>query len=489
MRKFWSLSVLSLLIIVMAFPIASMAQDSSTIVYDQVVTGEITADSYEIPYQFDGQEGDVILVEMKSTSENPRLDSYLRLLGPNGDELWSDDDSGGNLNSLVGPFTLPETGTFTIIATRFQQAEGSSTGSFELVVKLAQITTLFLDETVTIALEDGNEFAFFNYTASADGVFDTRVGGVNGAGAINVTIIDENGSYLGGFFVASGSTLMTTPFYLDAGDQILFSVRREANYATVTPEQPTGMIQFDMTLFEVDATPVVFDDAFSGTLNDDNPVDYYSFEGAAGDLISLRGERINGDFEVTLIDAFGRQFNGMATAYSEGQIMLDPITLSTTGTHLIVVRRFSADGSSDILDVTSDYALTLSSTQTPLLVNGVESTGMINPDGDGVYEQAFRYEGTQGEVIRVTLRSIDATYVPGLDIQAAQIEETLSTEPGRGGGGGGNFYVGFNASEPGVMTYEFTLPKTTVYLFYVRGGYGQNGPLAGEFGLMLESID
>lgn len=484
MRKFWFLSVLSLFIVVMAFPIAVIAQGGDTIGYDQVVTGEITAETYEISYQFAGQADEVILVEMNATSEEPRLDSYVRLLSPSGDELAVDDDSNGNLNSLLGPFTLSETGTYTIVATRFQQSQGTSTGTFELVVKLAQITPLFLDETVTSTLDDANNFAFFEYTASADGIFDIRVDNISGMNGLNVNIVDENNNYINGFFVANDIVPTTIPFNLNAGEQVSINIRREPNYATSTPQLVTESMQVDFTLFEVNAIPVTFDEPFSGSLTDENPVDYYSFEGSAGDLVSLHGERINGDFEVNLIDAFGRQFNGMGTAYGEGQIGLDPITLSTTGTHMIVIRRMNDEDYGNITGIISDYALTLTSSQTPLLANGVEVTGTINPDGN-VHEQIFRYEGTEGEVVRITLRSLDDVYVPNMDVQIAQIEEITPSNMGMDN----SFYAGFNTNQPGVITYEFTLTSTTAYLFYVRGGYSPEGPISGEFGLMVERID
>jgi hypothetical protein len=47
------------------------------------------------------------------------LDSYLQLLGPDGQELIRDDDGGVSLNSLIEEYILPETGEYTIVSSSY----------------------------------------------------------------------------------------------------------------------------------------------------------------------------------------------------------------------------------------------------------------------------------------------------------------------------------------------------------------------------------
>ncbi len=64
--------------------------------------------------------------------DNSELDSFLKLLGPDGESLDDDDDdSGDNLNSKIARFELPETNTYTIVAYGYNN---QSTGAYELTL-------------------------------------------------------------------------------------------------------------------------------------------------------------------------------------------------------------------------------------------------------------------------------------------------------------------------------------------------------------------
>ncbi|MFE1747128.1 trypsin-like peptidase domain-containing protein [Coleofasciculus sp. H7-2] len=80
--------------------------------------------SYFDLYTFQGRAGQRVKVDMASQ----QIDSYLILLGPNGNEVAQDDDGGGRGNaSLVA--TLPASGTYLIIA---NSSEGRQAGAYRL---------------------------------------------------------------------------------------------------------------------------------------------------------------------------------------------------------------------------------------------------------------------------------------------------------------------------------------------------------------------
>ncbi len=112
------------------------------ITYGQTVSGLITDSVFQQDWTFTGQAGDTITITMIDTSEATPLDSYLLLLDDAGNILIANDDGPaeavGPLNAMIAGFTLPADGTYTIRAARFGQAEGSSTGTYNL--------TLFLDQ-------------------------------------------------------------------------------------------------------------------------------------------------------------------------------------------------------------------------------------------------------------------------------------------------------------------------------------------------------
>lgn len=79
-------------------------------------------------YQFNGSAGQQIRLLL----ESPTLDTYLYLIGPEGNIIAEDDDSAGNLNSVIpatGNFTLPATGLYRVEATTFDE---NAAGTFTL---------------------------------------------------------------------------------------------------------------------------------------------------------------------------------------------------------------------------------------------------------------------------------------------------------------------------------------------------------------------
>jgi S1-C subfamily serine protease len=83
-------------------------------------------DSYYNAYSFEGRRGQRVIVEMSSTN----VDSYLILLSPQGRDLAQDDDGGGGQNARL-EFTLPEDGTYTVLANSYGPRE---TGTYDLRV-------------------------------------------------------------------------------------------------------------------------------------------------------------------------------------------------------------------------------------------------------------------------------------------------------------------------------------------------------------------
>lgn len=90
------------------------------------ISGEIDGESSVLEYDnslynrytFDGQVGDEVVIDMTSDSLNP----YLILLSPQGRSLAQDNNSGQNDNARL-MVTLPERGTYTILANTFQAGE------------------------------------------------------------------------------------------------------------------------------------------------------------------------------------------------------------------------------------------------------------------------------------------------------------------------------------------------------------------------------
>jgi serine protease Do len=59
------------------------------------------------------------------------MDTYLKLLGPDGYVIAEDDDGGGDTNSKIYISSLPSSGTYTIVAGGYD----GGTGSYQLTLE------------------------------------------------------------------------------------------------------------------------------------------------------------------------------------------------------------------------------------------------------------------------------------------------------------------------------------------------------------------
>jgi len=97
--------------------------------YGDVVNGQISNKTYFEFWQFTGSKGDRVQIIMTGDGE---LDPYLGLLEAESEEvLAEDDDSAGNSNAMIET-TLPSSGDFIIVATRYDFDQGTSQGAYTL---------------------------------------------------------------------------------------------------------------------------------------------------------------------------------------------------------------------------------------------------------------------------------------------------------------------------------------------------------------------
>ena len=78
---------------------------------------------------FEGELGDVVTISMIALGED--LDPYLELFAPDGEQVATDDDSGGGFNAAILEFELPLTGTYRVVARSYREY---STGRYELTL-------------------------------------------------------------------------------------------------------------------------------------------------------------------------------------------------------------------------------------------------------------------------------------------------------------------------------------------------------------------
>jgi len=152
MYRFYRMMVLALLVVSAVAPLHAQSDDTdqitdSFITYDEQVSDTITERSFYDLWRFNVQAGDHIVVTMQAFDG---LAPLLGIAGRDGDVvLRSDEDIDGNRLPDAQPndtvqieFTVEESGDYTLVPTRVGNADGTTTGSYTLLLRRANPVAL-----------------------------------------------------------------------------------------------------------------------------------------------------------------------------------------------------------------------------------------------------------------------------------------------------------------------------------------------------------
>ncbi len=150
-----------------AYSLTLATPQAQTLALGDVVESELTADELTKTFFFEAEAGDAVAITLRSSA----FDAYLELRSGSGSYSWTDDDSAGDLNALIGPLKLPESGTYIITATSLGR---TSTGPFTLALDEAQVTALAFDTPAQVNLVAG-EPLYFTFEGVSGQTIDLRV--------------------------------------------------------------------------------------------------------------------------------------------------------------------------------------------------------------------------------------------------------------------------------------------------------------------------
>ena len=160
-RLFLSLALLSVLLL----SFAGIAQAQSTpesnsngtigvrniLESGTAVSDEFTADSTAYLYGFTGSKGDQVTISMTQKADSS-LDPFIVLLGPKGEMIASDDDSGADVfgSALISNKELPDDGIYLVVATTFAHID-------EILVENGDQTAEPTDQTFDLTVTGNTE--------------------------------------------------------------------------------------------------------------------------------------------------------------------------------------------------------------------------------------------------------------------------------------------------------------------------------------------
>jgi len=302
------------------------AVGGGAIAYGDVVQGMITNAAYYELWLFTGTKGDRVQILMQGDGN---LDPYLGLIDDSAEQLLAeDDDSGGNGNAYIET-TLPGSGEFIIVATRYGLDTGTTTGRYTLTLQggsgptnVSSPTTtgpvevspgvfymgdLTLGEPVTGTLDDaayaqvysvelqaGSEFVVVMYAAEGSQldpylIFGTEAGdvlaedddsGVQAEGgkfdALVQVTIPQDGVYL------VGATRSGMEVGKSSGAYVLY-----AGIPGATPVVQEEPVQQELPPGMAYMGEIAAGASISGTITADSFFHIYEYAGTAGEQITI----------------------------------------------------------------------------------------------------------------------------------------------------------------------------------------------------------
>lgn len=99
---------------------------------DSPVTGSITNEQFYQTYSFSGAANDLISLSLSAVEGS--LDTLLQVMDPQGNLVSVNDDANNSTNSQINSFRLLSDGAYTIVATRYGKELGGTQGRFQLEV-------------------------------------------------------------------------------------------------------------------------------------------------------------------------------------------------------------------------------------------------------------------------------------------------------------------------------------------------------------------
>ncbi len=454
--------------------------------YGDTVEGEISAGKFMDVYVFLGHEGEPITVEMKSLNAGTSataLDPFLVLLDDQRIPLAEHDDivEGVERDARL-EFTLPRTAYYAIVATRFDQAEGNSTGPYSLTLSgpgqrsstaaeeestspLARLKAIPLisDEPIQAVFESAG--ALYTFTAFAGSLADISVTADAGTDIL-VILADETLSEIRSS---------------NAGALTGIEIPKTGRYAVLVaprfgPVDETGkgyMIALALAGVAeeggaaVGSRPLVYGDLVNGAIDDDTTSQMYTFAGLAGETVQITMKASNGStldcyLELQTADGTVLEANDDIVA---GQVRDSRIVaeLPADGTYVIVASRYEGP---DAAPTSGTYELLLERVDnealigvSPVLVPITYGQTLSGEISDEQYLLFYVFDGGAGDMVTVQVAHTSGNLDTVLHLYRAEGSQWVEIASNDDSPTGGTF-------EP--MLSRVILPQTGKYLIAVH---------------------
>jgi len=500
---------LALSIIVLACAAASLsarvpviAQAVSVLAFDQPVQGQITRDVFRQVYTFNGHGGDVIGLTLAAVlaTGSSALDPLLIVTDEQNTIIARDDDSGKRYDATIASLTLPRDGSYFVIATRFGQERGSTTGSYTLILSHAGVsvnngsTTSVLhyaDNLVDQIGDAGNApEKVFTFSAQRGDLISVTMQRISGDLDPFLILADTQGNVL-----ALNDDDPNSSGTLDAAIRE-WLIRKTGDYLIVATRfgRASGTSRGSFSL-AIDRVPpadlgkraarailIDYGSSQSGTITNDTLQRYYQFEARKGDVITLDVERTTGNLDPTLTlfstDTSANPNLKKISDADQGQrgqsARLSAFSAPQDATYVVVIGRYSADkgftAGGYTLSLIGRQGVTVGPRGILLLSYGGAVTSSVDTSNPN---QEYVFQGKAGDVISIMMQATSGDLQP--DVLLFDATRHLLTQND----------AQTDAQSDSAQIANYKLPASGAYVIIASRHGRANGKTSGTYLLTL----
>lgn len=441
MRRWFRTSLYFVLLLVMAAGVR--AQDDATpaptptplpvfaLGPGSTIEGNIVDAVPVLRYSFEARVGDNVTIQMSTTSGD--LDPFLTLLGPEGELIEQDDDSGGERNAAITT-TLTRDGTHIIEATRYSQGGARSTGTFRLSLNIAGLDGSGTENPLANVPDFGLDPApsVIAYQEPGAGTIDDlsqeryfAFGGQQGD-LVRVIVATTSGDLVPQVDVLNRSLLSITSSEVQTRptESIAYATLPETGWYLVRAGRRSGIGSFDLYIDRLVAGAVLaYGDSITGEFTADTPAASYVFNARAGDLIAatlFASEESSGvQPELRLLNI---SFQSIARSTGSRFATLRT-TIPRSGTYILQANNLRADRTGGFNLRLSGNPVDISKLDVDNIGYNERLRGFISSDNPISY---YRFSGKAGERVTIEMRNTSGTLDSYLILTDGDLNEELA---------------------------------------------------------------
>lgn len=340
--------------------VGASSESGSALRYGDSLINTITDSQPQLYYSFRARRGDIVSVQMHRVSGD--LDPVLQVVNQNSFIIAQNDDvpGSGSQDAQITSLIIEQDGTYVIIASRYGQGAGRSTGSFVLTLEATDVSGLGSSVLAAIDIDIG-DIVTGEVTGERYEQYYRFTGRQNDV--ITISMIRSGSASLDPALVLANAALQEIASNDDSfGTQNStiesFTLPADgAYYIIATRYQRAGGTTSGGFMLELEAAgggetfsgvpdgvlQLAYGSSISGAINDETPQILYSFQGNVGETVSVIMTRMDGnlDSRVSILDSQLRELTSDDDSGGDQNARIDRFVLPESGIYYIQASRFS----------------------------------------------------------------------------------------------------------------------------------------------------